>query len=232
MPRAGLRTEKIVVNLGPQHPSTHGVFRMVVTLDGETVVDLEPVVGYLHRNHEKIGERNGWLMNMPYTDRLDYLNSMGNNLGYALAVEKLKDVEVPERAQYLRVIMAELNRVLSHMMLVGFLLNDLGAAFTPLFYAVKERELILDLFEEASGSRMMCNYMRFGGVAHDVSEDWLNRARYLARERLPRKLDELEQLLSDNEILVSRTKGVGVIPPEVAVAHGITGPMLRAVGVP
>jgi NADH-quinone oxidoreductase subunit C/D len=232
LPRAGLRTEKIVVNLGPQHPSTHGVFRMVVTLDGETVVDLEPVVGYLHRNHEKIGERNGWLMNMPYTDRLDYLNSMGNNLGYALAVEKLKDVEVPERAQYLRVIMAELNRVLSHMMLVGFLLNDLGAAFTPLFYAVKERELILDLFEEASGSRMMCNYMRFGGVAHDVSEDWLNRARYLARERLPRKLDELEQLLSDNEILVSRTKGVGVIPPEVAVAHGITGPMLRAVGVP
>jgi NADH-quinone oxidoreductase subunit C/D len=232
LPRAGLHTEKIVINMGPQHPSTHGVFRMVVTLDGETVVDLEPVVGYLHRNHEKIGERNGWLMNMPYTDRLDYLNSMGNNLGYALAVEKLMGVEVPERAQYLRIIMAELNRVLSHMMLVGFLLNDLGAAFTPLFYAVKERELILDLFEEASGSRMMCNYMRFGGVAHDVSEDWLDRARYLASERLPRKLDELEQLLSDNEILVARTKGVGVIPPEVAIAHGVTGPMLRAVGVP
>jgi NADH-quinone oxidoreductase subunit C/D len=232
LPRAGLRTEKIVINMGPQHPSTHGVFRMVVTLDGETVVDLEPVVGYLHRNHEKIGERNGWLMNMPYTDRLDYLNSMGNNLGYALAVEKLMGVEVPERAQYLRIIMAELNRVLSHMMLVGFLLNDLGAAFTPLFYAVKERELILDLFEEASGSRMMCNYMRFGGVAHDVSEDWLDRARYLASERLPRKLDELEQLLSDNEILVARTKGVGVIPPEVAITHGVTGPMLRAVGVP
>jgi NADH-quinone oxidoreductase subunit C/D len=231
LPRAGLRTEKIVINMGPQHPSTHGVFRMVVTLDGETVVDLEPVVGYLHRNHEKIGERNGWLMNMPYTDRLDYLNSMGNNLGYALAVEKLMDLEVPERAQYLRVIMAELNRVLSHMILVGFLLNDLGAAFTPLFYAVKERELILDLFEEASGSRMMCNYMRFGGVAHDVSEDWLDRARYLVYDRLPRKLDELEQLLSDNEILVARTKGVGVIPPEVAIAYGITGPMLRAVGV-
>lgn len=233
LPRAGLRTEKIVINMGPQHPSTHGVFRMVVTLDGETVVDLEPVVGYLHRNHEKIGERNGWLMNMPYTDRLDYINSMGNNLGYALAVEKLMgDVEVPERAQYLRVIMAELNRVLSHMMLVGFLLNDLGAAFTPLFYAVKERELILDLFEEASGSRMMCNYMRFGGVARDVSQDWLDRARYLVRERLPRKLDELEQLLSDNEILVARTKGVGILPPEVAIAYGITGPMLRAVGVP
>jgi NADH-quinone oxidoreductase subunit B/C/D len=232
LPRTNLQTEKIVINMGPQHPSTHGVFRMVVTLDGETVVDVEPVVGYLHRNHEKIGERNGWLMNMPYTDRLDYLNSMGNNLGYALAVEKLMGVEVPERAEYLRVIMAELNRVLSHMMLVGFMLNDLGAAFTPLFYAVKERELILDLFEEASGSRMMCNYMRFGGVVNDVSEDWLNRARYLARERLPRKLDELEQLLSDNEILVARTKGVGVIPPEVAISHAVTGPMLRAVGVP
>ena len=232
LPRAGLRTQKIVLNMGPQHPSTHGVFRMVVTLDGETVVDLEPVLGYLHRNHEKIGERNGWLMNMPYTDRLDYLNSMVNNFGYALAVEKLMGTQVPERAQYLRVIMAELTRVLSHMMLVGFMLNDLGAAFTPLFYSVKERELILDLFEEASGSRMMCNYMRFGGVARDVSEDWLNRARYLARERLPRKLDELEQLLSDNEILVARTKGVGIVPPEVAIAYGITGPMLRAVGVP
>jgi NADH:ubiquinone oxidoreductase subunit D len=205
---------------------------MVVTLDGETVVDLEPVVGYLHRNHEKIGERNGWLMNMPYTDRLDYLNSMGNNFGYALAVEKLLGTEVPERAEYLRVIMAELNRVLSHLVLVGFMLNDLGAAFTPLFYAVKERELILDLFEEASGSRMMCNYMRFGGVAGDVSDDWLERARYLARDRLPRKLDEIEQLLSQNEILVARTKGVGVIPPQVAISHGVTGPMLRAVGVP
>jgi NADH-quinone oxidoreductase subunit B/C/D len=232
LPRAGLRTQKIVVNMGPQHPSTHGVFRMVVTLDGETVVDLEPVLGYLHRNHEKIGERNGWLMNMPYTDRLDYLNSMGNNFGYALAVEKLLGTEVPERAEYLRVIMAELNRVLSHLVLVGFMLNDLGAAFTPLFYAVKERELILDLFEEASGSRMMCNYMRFGGVAGDVSDDWLDRARYLARDRLPRKLDEIEQLLSDNEILVARTKGVGVVPPQVAISHGVTGPMLRAVGVP
>jgi NADH-quinone oxidoreductase subunit C/D len=234
LPRSGLRTQKIVVNIGPQHPSTHGVFRMVVTLDGETVVDVEPVLGYLHRNHEKIGERNGWLMNMPYTDRLDYFNSMGNNFAYALAVEKLRgDVAVPERAQYLRVIMAEFNRVLSHVMLVGFLLNEMGvSAFTPMFYAFKERELILDLFEEASGSRMMCNYMRFGGVAHDVSVDWLNRARYLARERLPRQLDELEQLLSDNEILVARTKGVGVIPPEVAIAHGVTGPMLRAVGVP
>jgi NADH-quinone oxidoreductase subunit B/C/D len=232
--RPGLRTQTIALNIGPQHPSTHGVFRLVVTLDGETVLDLEPVMGYLHRNHEKIGERNGWLMNMPYTDRLDYFNAMGNNLGYALAVEKLiGDVQVPERAEYLRVIVAELNRVFSHALLVGFLLNEMGAsAFTPMFYAFKEREFILDLFEEASGSRIMCNYMRFGGVARDVSEDWLERARYLVRERLPRHLDELEQLLSDNEILIARTKGVGIIPPEIAIAHGMTGPMLRATGVP
>jgi NADH:ubiquinone oxidoreductase subunit D len=189
-------------------------------------------MGYLHRNHEKIGERNGWLMNMPFTDRLDYFNSMPNNFAYALAVEKLAGIQVPERAEYLRVIMAELNRVFSHMLLVGFLLNDLGAAFTPMFYAFKERELILDLFEEASGSRIMYNYLRFGGVVNDVSEDWLNRARYLVRERLPRKLDELEQLLNDNEIVKARTRGVGVVPPDVAIAHGVTGPLLRAVGVP
>jgi NADH:ubiquinone oxidoreductase subunit D len=232
-PGAGLRTEKIVINLGPQHPSTHGVFRMVATLNGETAVDLEPMVGYLHRNHEKIGERNGWLMNMPYTDRLDYVNSMGNNLGYALAVEKLTGQEVPERAQYLRVIMAEFNRVISHMATIGFLLNEMGVStYTPFIYAFTERELILDLFEEASGSRMMCNYLRFGGIAHDVGEDWLNRARYLVHERLPRKLDEFEQLLSDNEIVLTRTKGVGFIPADVAIAHGVTGPMLRAVGVP
>ena len=225
-------TEQIVLNMGPQHPSTHGVLRLIVTLEGEVIREVKPDIGYLHRGVEKLTENRNWFQVIPYTDRLDYLNSMGNNLGYALAVEKLLNVEIPERAEYLRVIMAEFNRVLSHMMLVGFLLNELGAAFTPLFYATKERELILDLFEEASGSRMMYNYMRFGGVANDASDDWLNRARYLVRERLPRKLDEFEQLLSDNEILVSRTKGVGVIPPEVAIAYGVTGPMLRAVGVP
>jgi NADH-quinone oxidoreductase subunit C/D len=232
LPHLSLHTDKVVVNVGPQHPSTHGVFRMVLTLDGETVLNAEPVVGYLHRNHEKIGERNGWLMNMPYTDRLDYLNAMGNNLAYAIAVERLMGIEVPERAEYLRVIMAELNRVFSHMSFAGFYTNELGSAFTPFLYAFKERELILDLFEEASGSRMMCNYMRFGGVANDVDDNWLERARYLARERLPRKLDEFEQLLNQNEILISRTKGVSVIPPEVAVAYGITGPILRSVGVP
>jgi NADH-quinone oxidoreductase subunit D/NADH-quinone oxidoreductase subunit C/D len=158
----GIETEQLVVNLGPQHPSTHGVFRMVATLEGETVVDLEPVMGYLHRNHEKIGERNTFAMNMPYTDRLDYFCSMSNNFGYALTVEELlgEKYQPPERAQYIRVIMAELTRVLNHFMAIGFFLNDLGAYFTPALYTIKERELILDIFEAVAGSRMMCNYFR------------------------------------------------------------------------
>ncbi len=223
-------SDRIVINLGPHHPSTHGVFRMVVTLEGETIVDLEPVLGYLHRNHEKIGERNGWLMNMPFTDRLDYFNSMQNNLGYALAVEKLAGIPVPERAEYIRVIMVELNRVFSHISLVGFLMNDLGALATPLFYAFEARERILDLFEEASGSRMMCNYMRFGGVIYDISEDWLVRAQK-ASGMLAQALDEMDRLVTGNEIVISRTKDVGYMSAQDLISHGVTGPMLRAAGV-
>jgi NADH-quinone oxidoreductase subunit C/D len=167
----GFQTDQIVINLGPQHPSTHGVFRMAALLQGETVINLKPVMGYLHRNHEKIGERNTYLQNMPYTDRLDYITSMSNNFGYAIAVEKLLGIQPPERADYIRVIMAELTRICSHMLAIGFLLNDLGAFYTPVMYALTERELILDVFEEVSGSRMMCNYYRFGGVARDGGEE-------------------------------------------------------------
>ncbi len=228
-----LKTDRIIVNIGPQHPSTHGVFRMVVALEGETILGLEPEVGYLHRNHEKIGERNTYLMNIPYTDRLDYINSMSNNLGYVLAVEKLMGkVEVPERAKYLRIIMAELTRVLNHMFAIGFLLNDLGAFFTPALYALEGRELILDLFEAASGSRMMCNYMRPGGVAYDVSEEWVAQAKKLVFERLPRAVDELDYYLTENEILLARTKGVGYLSPEDAIAYSTSGPVLRGSGVP
>jgi NADH:ubiquinone oxidoreductase subunit D/NADH:ubiquinone oxidoreductase subunit C len=223
-------SDRIVVNMGPQHPSTHGVFRMVVTLDGETVVDLEPVLGYLHRNHENIGERNSWLMNMPFTDRLDYFNSMQNNPGYALTIEKLANIEVPERAEYIRVIMAELNRVFSHLSLLGFLMNDLGALGTPLLYAFEARERVLDLFEEASGSRMMCNYMRFGGVAYDVSEDWLARAEAVSHT-LAQGLDELDELMTGNEIVLSRSKDVGYLSAAELISHGVTGPLLRAAGV-
>jgi NADH-quinone oxidoreductase subunit C/D len=229
---SGLKTDHIILNLGPQHPSTHGVFRAAVILDGETIVSLKPVMGYLHRNHEKIGERNTFLQNMPYTDRLDYFNSMSNNWGYSLAVEKLMGVKPPERAEYLRVIMAELSRIQNHLILIGMLLNDLGAYFTPALYAFEERELILDIFEAASGSRMMCNYHRFGGVAHDLPEGGLEKIKGLVEERLPRKADEFERLLTENEIFISRMRGVPVIQGEDAVRYSITGPVLRAAGVP
>ena len=227
-----LSTDQIVVNLGPQHPSTHGVFRMVVRLEGETVVDLEPVMGYLHRNHEKIGERNTFLMNIPFTDRLDYFNSMSNNFGYVLAVEKLMGVKPPERAEYIRVMMAELTRIVNHMVAIGFLLNDLGAFFTPLLYAFEERELILDIFEAVSGSRMMCNYYRFAGVARDLPEGVFEQVKNLVLYRLPGKVNDLDTFLTDNEIIRARAIGIGVLTAEEAIAHSAVGPVLRASGVP
>jgi NADH-quinone oxidoreductase subunit D/NADH-quinone oxidoreductase subunit C/D len=228
----GINTEQVIVNMGPQHPSTHGVFRMAVKLDGETIVGLKPVMGYLHRNHEKIGERNTFLGNMPYTDRLDYFNSMSNNFGYALAIEKLMGISPPERAEYLRVMMAELTRIVNHLALFGFLLNDLGAYFTPFLYAFEERELILDIFEAVAGSRMMCNYFRFGGVARDLPEGILNKVKDLVFDRLPRKIDDLDLYITNNEIIRHRAEGVGVFTPEQALAYSAVGPVLRASGVP
>ena len=196
----------MLVNMGPQHPSTHGVFRIVVALDGETILALKPVMGYLHRNHEKIAERNTFLQNMPFTDRLDYLSSMSNNFGYALAVEKLMGTKPPERAEYLRVIMAELTRISNHVFAIGMFLNDLGAFFTPSLYAIEERELILDIFEAVSGSRMMCNYFRFGGVARDLPEGVYQKIHNLVYDRLPRRVDELDMFLTTNEIIRSRDR--------------------------
>ena len=193
----GLETSLLEVSMGPHHPSTHGVFRMDVKLDGETVVDLKPVFGYLHRNHEKLAENMSYLASMPFTDRLDYFNSMTNNWAYALAAEQLIEIEVPERAEYLRVIMAELTRLVNHVSLVGFFVNDLGALGTPLLYAFREREKILDLFEQASGARMMCNYFRFGGLRCDVPDGWLDRTRELV-DRFPEFLDEYEKLLCES----------------------------------
>jgi NADH-quinone oxidoreductase subunit C/D len=228
----GINTDAIVINMGPQHPSTHGVFRLAVRLNGEQVEDLKPVMGYLHRNHEKIGERNTFIQNMPYTDRLDYICSMSNNFGYALAVEKLTGVKPPERAEYIRVIMAELTRVMNHLAFCGFLTNEMGAFFTPFIYAFEERELILDLFEMASGSRMMCNYFRFGGVVRDVSDEFMARLKHLVYERLPKKTDEMEELITSNEIVRTRSIGVAVLPREKAIALSASGPLLRASGVP
>ncbi|MFN8422833.1 MAG: NADH-quinone oxidoreductase subunit D [Anaerolineae bacterium] len=217
--------------MGPQHPSTHGVFQMRLVLDGETVVDLEPVMGYMHRNHEKIGERNLWLGNMPFTDRLDYIAQMGSEWGYALCVERMMGLEVPERAEYIRVIMAELNRIQSHFWSIGFLLNDLGAFFTPSLYAIEERELVLDLFEMASGSRLMCNYMRFGGVAYDLPDNFMPLVNTLVHDRMERAIDEIDAYLTNNEIVMERMKGVGVLPPELAIAYSASGPVLRGSGV-
>jgi NADH-quinone oxidoreductase subunit D len=218
------------LSLGPHHPSTHGVFRMDVVLDGERVVKLKPVFGYLHRNHEKIAESASYLGSMPYTDRLDYMCSLTNNWAYALAVEKLAGIQVPERAEYIRVITAELTRLQNHASTIGFLTQEMGASGTPLMYAFREREIILDLFESLTGSRMMCNYMRFGGCRVDLPAGWLEQTRKVVAE-FPRFLDEFERLLSENEILLARTQGVGVVSKELAIQGGITGPILRAAGV-
>jgi NADH-quinone oxidoreductase subunit D len=225
-----LSGDLLEISMGPQHPSTHGVFRMDLVLDGERVVKLKPVFGYLHRNHEKIGENTTYLGSMPYTDRLDYFCSLTNNWAYALAVEKLAGLQVPERAEYIRVITAELTRLQNHVSLAGFLLQDMGASGTPLMYAFREREKILDLFESLTGARMMCNYMRFGGCRCDLPPGWLEQAKQVVDE-FPRFLDEFEALLNENEILMSRTQGVGVLPRDLAVNASITGPMLRASGV-
>ncbi|PTX92256.1 NADH-quinone oxidoreductase subunit D [Verrucomicrobia bacterium LW23] len=218
------------VALGPQHPSTHGVFRMDVTLDGETVVKLRPVFGYLHRNHEKLAESITWLSSIPYTDRLDYFCSLTNNWAYVAAVEKLAGLAVPERAEHIRVITAELTRLVNHVALAGFLLNDLGAIGTPLLYALQEREHILDLFEQATGARMMCNFFRFGGCRADLPPGWLDRTRALV-DRFPRFLDEFERLLTENEIVRTRTQRIGILHRDDAINAGITGPCLRASGV-
>jgi NADH:ubiquinone oxidoreductase subunit D/NADH:ubiquinone oxidoreductase subunit C len=227
----GLETDQILLNIGPQHPSTHGVFRMVVGLQGETITSVYPVVGHLHRNHEKIGERNLWTGNIPYTDRLDYISPMYNGFGYVVAVEKMMEQEVPERAEYLRVIMGELTRTINHILAIGFLFNELGAMMTPMIYAFTEREHALDLFEEASGARLMVNYYRFGGVSRDVSDEWLKRCRQVV-DRLARKIDEFEFLLTENEIFISRAVGVGAMTWQEMASYGVSGPMLRSAGIP
>ncbi|MEP7286927.1 MAG: NADH-quinone oxidoreductase subunit D [Chloroflexota bacterium] len=243
-------TERLTINLGPHHPSTHGVFRMIVALNGETIEDLEPVMGYLHRNHEQIGERNTWFGNMPFTDRLDYISSMSNNVGYALAVEQLlgSQIKVPYRAEVIRVLMMELTRIVNHLWAIGFLLNDLGAFFTPALYAIETREYILDFFEATAGSRMMCNFMRFGGTFKDLPErivgvenllndkfrdmNTMDYLKQLITERLPNAVDELDRFLTTSEIIINRTQGVGILPPEMAIAYSAAGPLLRASGVP
>ena len=208
-----IRTEPVTINLGPQHPSTHGVFRMRVTFDGEIILDIEPVFGYLHRGSEKLAEERTYAQVITLTDRLDYVSSMSNNLAYVLAVEKLAGIQPPERAMYLRVIVAELQRIVSHLVATGFFLNDLGALATPLMYCFREREKILDIFEMLCGARITLSYMRVGGIFQDAPpEFWPALNRFTAE--MPHYIDEYEQLLTKNEILLTRTKGVGILTTE------------------
>jgi len=219
------------LNLGPQHPSTHGVFRAIVTLEGETIVDLEPVVGYLHRNHEKIYEHLQYPMIVPFTDRLDYLSAINNELGYVLAVEGALGIEVPERARVLRVLFSEFQRILYYQLFFGTLAMDLGAT-TPFLLAFRDRERGYDLMERVTGARLLYNYLRIGGLRNDVPDGWLRDLEayldYFEREAWPQYMD----LLLRNEIFLLRTKEVGVLPSDLALAYGASGPVLRGSGIP
>ena len=225
-----LKTQPFVLNIGPSHPSTHGVFRMRVILDGEVIVDLEPMFGYLHRGIEKLAEGRTYTQNIPFTDRFDYVTSMLNNLAYVQAVEKLAGIKVPERAEYLRVIMAEMMRIAKHLLAIGFFTSDLGAMMTPLLYMWREREKLVDLFEMVCGQRLTYNYMRIGGVSYDIPPEFLPALNKFLKE-MPGFVDEYDQLLATNEILLARTKGIGVLPADLAINCSCSGPMLRASGV-
>ena len=225
-----IKTAPIIVNIGPHHPSTHGVFRMRVMFDGENIIDIEPVFGYLHRGTEKLAEERTYAQIITLTDRLDYLASMSNNLAYVVSVEKLLGVKVPERAMYIRVIMAELMRIASHLIGLGSFLNDLGALATPWMYMFREREKILDLCEMVCGARITYSYMRVGGVSMDLPPEFMGALRLFCDD-FPHRIDDYEKLLRENEILISRTKGVAVLSAETAKNNSLSGPVLRASGV-
>jgi NADH-quinone oxidoreductase subunit D len=221
---------EMTLNMGPQHPSTHGVFRLIMQLDGETVVGVKPVMGYLHRSTEKLGEARTYVQGVTLTDRMDYLSPMTTNWAYAMAIEKLAGLEVPERAEYIRVIVSELNRIASHLVAVGTFGADVGTWFTPLVYCFREREEILDLFMLCAGVRMNPSYIRFGGVARDLTDEFLARASAFI-EKMPYKIDEYESLLTKNEIFMARTKGIGMLPPDLCKDYSVTGPIARASGI-
>ena len=225
-----IHTEPMTVNVGPQHPSTHGVFRVRITFDGEEIVEVEPVFGYLHRGSEKLAEERNYVQVVTLTDRLDYTSSMINNQAYCLAVEKLLGVEPPPRAKYLRTLTAELQRIASHLIAVGFFVQELGALGTPLMYSFRSRERILDLFEMLCGARITVSYMRPGGVFADTpAEFWPALDQFLID--FAREFAEIEQLLLENEILMVRTRGISPLPPDVAINCSVSGPVLRASGV-
>jgi NADH-quinone oxidoreductase subunit D len=224
-----IKTDEILVNMGPQHPSTHGVLRLVLRTDGEVVSEVTPHIGYLHRCAEKIGENLTPRQWIGYTDRMDYLAGMNMNLGWAMAVEKLLGMELPEKAQHLRVIIVELGRIASHLVAAGTYGLDLGS-FTPFMYCFREREKILNLFEEACGARLTYSYLTVGGAAADLPPGWLRQCEEFL-DQLDPVIDELHALLTSNQVFIKRTAGVGVMTGETAIAYGCTGPVLRGSGV-
>jgi len=219
----------MTINMGPQHPATHGVLRLVLELDGEVIVKVTPHIGHLHRGVEKLAESKTYHQVIPLTDRLDYTNAMGNNLAYVLAVEKLLGIEIPRRAQYLRVIMAELQRIAAHLIWLGTHVLDIGA-ITPIFYTFREREEVLRIFEEVAGGRLTPTYLRIGGVSKDLPDGMEEKIRAFV-QMFPEHIREYETLLTQNLIWLNRTKEIGVLSKEDAINWGVTGPTLRASGV-
>ena len=222
--------EWVELNMGPQHPSTHGVLRLKLKLDGEIVKDVEPIIGYLHRNAEKICELDYYCDAMMYFDRMDYVAAMNMEVGYLEAAEKLLGIPPPERAQWIRVVMAELSRIAAHLVWAGAYGLDLGM-LTPFFYCFVEREKILDIFVEVSGSRQQVNYMSIGGVYQDFNDKIIAKIEAFL-DQFPGKLEDIYKAFINNDIFISRTKGIGILEPEVAIDYGVTGPMLRASGIP
>nr|YP_010383667.1 NADH-plastoquinone oxidoreductase subunit 7 [Crepidomanes minutum]UEQ13244.1 NADH-plastoquinone oxidoreductase subunit 7 [Crepidomanes minutum] len=225
-----VRKDTVIVNMGPHHPSMHGVLRLVVTLDGEDVVDCEPKLGYLHRGMEKIAENRTILQYLPYVTRWDYLATMFTEAITVNAPEKLANIQIPRRASYIRIIMLELSRIASHLLWLGPFLADVGAQ-TPFFYIFREREMIYDLFEAVTGMRMMHNYFRIGGVAVDLAYGWVDKCLDFCHHCLL-KVDEYERLITNNPIFLRRVEGIGFISREEAINWGLSGPMLRASGIP
>lgn len=224
-----IRTEELLLNVGPQHPSTHGVFRIIVKLDGEIITEADPVMGYLHRGTEKLAENLTYTQIIPYTDRMDYVSAMTNNYVLVHTVEKLLQLEIPERAEFLRLVVMELQRVASHLVWWGTYLLDIGA-MSPFLYAFRDREMIINLFNELCGARLTYNYMRVGGVKWDAPEGWLDKVREFV-PYMRKKVDEYDDLVSGNEIFLARIKGIGKYDAETAINHGLSGANLRCTGV-
>jgi len=224
-------TDRVTLNIGPTHPATHGTLRIIAELDGETIVGMDNQIGFLHRCFEKQAENSTWTQVLPYTDRLNYVSPLMNNVGYVLAVEKLLGIEVPERTQYIRVIISELSRVIDHLVCVGTNLVDLGA-LTNFWYFWNPREEAYNLIEELTGTRLTTAYTRIGGLAADLPEGWIEKARVLIRTTIPKAIRDVDALITKNRIFLDRTVGIGAISPEDAMEFGFTGPCLRAAGVP